>query len=143
MTSVASRVSVRALGRLARTRRADVVFAHASKAQLYASLAATAVRVPSVWYQHEVPGTDRGAPGRSRVLQELAGRLPAQAVICNSAFVAGLHAERWPRASVRTVHPGVEVEDASPTRTAPRGRHGSASWVACSDGGASSWRWRR
>ena len=46
----------------------DVVFAHASKAQVYAGCAATIVRVPNVWYQHEVPGYSRAAPGMNRVL---------------------------------------------------------------------------
>ena len=101
---------IRALVRLIRTLQADVVFAHASKAQVYAGCAATIARVPNVWYQHELPGTSRAAPGMNRVLQELAARLPTRAVICNSSFVAEAHAQRWPRAPVRHIHPGVRTE---------------------------------
>jgi glycosyltransferase involved in cell wall biosynthesis len=100
------------IGRLAGVMRragVDVVFAHASKAQVYASPAASLVGVPNMWYQHEVPGFNRAAPGMTRVLQEVAARLPAYAVVCNSDFVAGEHSERWPGARVRRVHPGVQT----------------------------------
>lgn len=98
------------LVRLVRAQRIDVVFAHASKAQVYAGPAGAVARVPSVWYQHEVPGLARSAPGMTRVLQEVAGRTPARMVLCSSEFVAGRHAGRWPGTPVRVVHPGVRTE---------------------------------
>ena len=101
---------IRALSRLIRAHHSDVVFAHASKAQVYAGCAATIVRVPNVWYQHELPGPSRAAPGMNRALQELAARLPTRAVICNSSFVAEAQARRWPRMPVRRIHPGVRTE---------------------------------
>jgi glycosyltransferase involved in cell wall biosynthesis len=101
---------IRALVRLIRKSRSDVVFAHASKAQVYAGCAATIARVPNVWYQHEVPGSSRAAPGMNRALQGLAARLPTKAVICNSSFVAEAQARRWPGMPVRRIHPGVRTQ---------------------------------
>lgn len=101
---------IRALSRLVRALHSDVVFAHASKAQVYAGAAAAIARVPNVWYQHELAGHGRAAPGMNRALQELAARLPTKAVICNSSFVAEAQAERWPRTPVRRIHPGVRTE---------------------------------
>jgi glycosyltransferase involved in cell wall biosynthesis len=101
---------IHSLVRLIRALHADVVFAHASKAQVYAGCAATIARVPNVWYQHEMPGPSRAAPGMNRALQELAARLPTKAVICNSDFVAEAQARRWPHLPVRRIHPGVRTE---------------------------------
>jgi glycosyltransferase involved in cell wall biosynthesis len=50
----------------------------------------------------------------ARVLQELAGRVPTRAVICSSDFVARLHAQRWPDAPVRRIHPGVRTDGVRP-----------------------------
>ncbi len=102
------------LTRVIRRRRVDVVFSHASKAQVYASPAATIAGVPNLWYQHEVPGLSRSAPGMTRALQEVAGRLPTRAVICSSDFVARLHAQRWARAPVHRIHPGVRANGVRP-----------------------------
>jgi glycosyltransferase involved in cell wall biosynthesis len=102
--------AIRALVGLIRALRSDVVFAHASKAQVYAGFAAMTARVPNVWYQHELPGSSRAAPGMNEALQEAAARLPTKAVICNSSFVAQAQARRWPRMPVRRIHPGVRTE---------------------------------
>ncbi len=105
---------IAALARLMRRRGVDVVFSHASKAQIYAGPAAAIAGVPNVWYQHEVPGLDRSAPGMTRVLQELGARVPTRAIICSSDFVARLHAQHWPGAPVRCIHPGVRTEGVRP-----------------------------
>lgn len=112
---------VLALARHARERRADLILSQTSKAQVYASPAATLGRVPDVWFQTEVPGWARGVPGQGRWLQELAGRLPNHAVVCTSDFVARHHLQRWPRAVVRRVYPGVTTEGIPVRHHAARG----------------------
>ncbi|HWH94436.1 MAG TPA: glycosyltransferase family 4 protein [Baekduia sp.] len=102
------------LARLMRSHHVDVVFSHASKAQVYAAPAAAIARVPNLWHQYEVPGLERSAPGMTRVLQELAGRLPTRMVLCGSEFVARRHAARWPGAPVRRVYPGVRADGVAP-----------------------------
>jgi glycosyltransferase involved in cell wall biosynthesis len=102
--------AVLALAGLAHRKRVDAVFAHTSKAQIYASPAAMLAGVPSVWFEHEVPGSAKGAPGRQGVLQALAARLPARAVLCTSDYVASRHRELRPGAKVERQYPGVHTE---------------------------------
>jgi glycosyltransferase involved in cell wall biosynthesis len=94
---------------LIREHRADVVFAHISKAQIYAGPAAALTGVPSLWRQCEFPG-------RPLVLQELAARLPAEAVVATSAHVARRHRRRWPRTPVHLVYSGLPTDDLGPPR---------------------------
>jgi glycosyltransferase involved in cell wall biosynthesis len=103
-----------ALARLARRRRADVVFSHTSKAHAYGGIAAALLRLPSLWFQYEAPGLGAGLPGMGAKLQELAARLPADAVVLPSDAVADAHRRRWPRAHVHRVHPGVAAAGTSP-----------------------------
>jgi glycosyltransferase involved in cell wall biosynthesis len=104
---------VRRLRGLVRTHRADVVFAHVAKAQLYAGPAARLAGVPSCWWQHEVPGSQ---PLQHRVAE----RLPAGAIVCSSDWTATGQRARTPRREVVRIHPGIElpVPDAAP----PAGR---------------------
>jgi glycosyltransferase involved in cell wall biosynthesis len=102
--------AVLALAGLAHRKRVDAVFAHTSKAQIYASPAAMLAGAPSVWFEHEVPGSAKGAPGRQRMLQALAARLPARAVLCTSDYVAARHHELRPGAKVVRQYPGVHTE---------------------------------
>jgi glycosyltransferase involved in cell wall biosynthesis len=103
-----------AVARLARRRRADVVFSHTSKAHVYGGTAAALLRLPSLWFQYEAPGLGAGLPGMGAKLQELAARLPADAVVCPSDAVAEAHRRRWPRAHVHRVHPGVATAGTVP-----------------------------
>jgi glycosyltransferase involved in cell wall biosynthesis len=102
--------AVLALAGIAHRKGADVVFAHTSKAQVYASPAALLAGAPSVWFEHEVPGSANGAPGNQGLLQALAARLPARAVLCTSDFVASLHRELRPAVNVERQYPGVRAE---------------------------------
>jgi glycosyltransferase involved in cell wall biosynthesis len=52
----------------------------------------------------------------TRVLQELAGRMPTRMVLCNSEIVARRHAKRWGHAPVRVVHPGIRTDGVQPRR---------------------------
>lgn len=91
--------AIQALRRTIRAHRADVVFAHTTKAHLYAAAAATLEGVPYLWWQHTVPG-------RQRLLDAFADRLPAAMIICSSRFTAQMQSVRTPRTPVRVVHPG-------------------------------------
>lgn len=93
---------IRALRRMMRHHRADLVFAHNSKAQFYAAIAARAENLPSLWWQHALPG-------RQRTLDAVAERLPTVGVICASDFTASLQRQRTPRVPVHRVHGGVPV----------------------------------
>ncbi|WP_205698105.1 glycosyltransferase family 4 protein [Conexibacter sp. SYSU D00693] len=84
-----------------RRHRAELVVAHVSKAQVYAGPAARLCGVPSVWWQHEHLGL-------ARPLQAAAGRVPAAAVLCPSAWVAREQEQRFPRTPAQVVHPGVD-----------------------------------
>jgi glycosyltransferase involved in cell wall biosynthesis len=105
---------VYALAQIIRSRGTDVVFAHSSKAQIYASPAATMVGVPNLWYSHELPGDNRSAPGNTRALQELAWRLPTVAIMCSSDFVADRLSQRRPGTRVHRVYPGVRTDGVPP-----------------------------
>lgn len=93
---------IRALRGIIRHHRADLVFAHSAKAQLYAAIAARSEHVPSLWWQHALPGGQRA-------LDAVAERLPTAGVICISDFTASLQRERTPRLPVHRVHGGTQV----------------------------------
>jgi glycosyltransferase involved in cell wall biosynthesis len=94
--------AIAALRGAIRAANADVVFAHVSKAHLYAAPAARLEKLPYLWWQHETARHKRG-------LQELAGRLRAGAVICSSQWIAAEQQRRWPRTPAEAIHPGVEL----------------------------------
>lgn len=100
---------VHGLRRLIERDRPELVFSHVSKAHVYAATAAWRSRLPVVWFQHELPGTPRG-------LQQLAGRLPTRAVLCNSTFVGDRHRALFPRAEVHVTPPGIPVDSAGAVR---------------------------
>lgn len=101
--------AVRALRGAIRAHRADVVFAHTTKAHVYASAAAALEGVPYLWWQHKLPGQEPA-------LDAVADRLPAAAIVCSSHFTAALQRARTPRARVRTIHPGTRVPPVPPER---------------------------
>ncbi len=90
-----------ALVRAIRRHGADIVFAHVSKAHLYAAPAAAVAGVPYVWWHHELPG-------QNRFMHTIADRLPARLVICSSRFTAEAQRQRPGTPRVAVVHPGVE-----------------------------------
>lgn len=97
-----------------RAARADLVFAHVTKAHLYASIAARLEGVPYLWWQHELVS-------QKPLLHEVSGRLPAGAVICSADHTAAEQRRRWPRVPVERVYPGVAVERLPrPARTGSR-----------------------
>ena len=107
--------AVAALRTTIRRHRADVVFAHVSKAHVYAWTAARLAGVPELWWQHE-------RLDLQRPLQELGGRMRASAVLCSSTRTGAAQAARFPRTPVRVVHPGPELDGFD----APRIHHGGA-----------------
>jgi len=97
--------TIRALRRVIREARADVVFAHVTKAHVYAALAARLEAVPYLWWQHE-------RIGQKPVLHSISGRLPARAVICSADHTAAEQRARFPRTPVVRIYPGVPAEQA-------------------------------
>lgn len=110
--------AVRALQRLVERRRAEVVFAHVSKAHLYASLAARRAGVPYLWWQHE-------STSQKPLMQAVSARLPAQAIVCSSHWTA---AEQRHRRTTRleVIHPGAELEPPPPAHAHKASAGGAA-----------------
>jgi glycosyltransferase involved in cell wall biosynthesis len=105
--------AVMAIRSLARRRRVDLILSWMTKAQLYGGIAAALARVPSVWYQHGVPGP------HSR-LDQLATFLPARGVIANSKAAAAAQAALRPARPVRVVYPGIDLAHFDPGALPPR-----------------------
>lgn len=99
---------VRSLRSTIRREQADVVFAHVTKAHLYAAPAARLSGKPYLWWQHE-------EPGQKPLMQSVSGRLPAAAVICSSHWTAA-EQHTPPGGEVRVIHPGVEVDSTGAAR---------------------------
>jgi glycosyltransferase involved in cell wall biosynthesis len=93
---------VRALRGEIRRSAADVVMGHVTKAHLYAWAAARRERRPYLWRQPE-------RRSQKPLLHEIAGRLPAAAVICSSDFTAAQQ-RRWRATPVHRVYPGCETD---------------------------------
>lgn len=122
----------RVVGRLRaaiRAHRADVVFAHVTKAQLFAAPAARLEGVPNLWWHHELPG-------QKPVMHALAGQLPSAAVVTSSFYTARLHERPWRRTPIVVVHPGVEA--AHPAR--PRAHVAAGAVVLASVGRLQRWK---
>jgi glycosyltransferase involved in cell wall biosynthesis len=97
---------VRVLRGAIRAHRADVVFAHVSKAHLYASPAAWLEGLPYLWWQHATP--------RPRdAMEQVARRLPAAVVICSSDLAAASQRALGPGARVVRIHPGLDAPGAA------------------------------
>jgi glycosyltransferase involved in cell wall biosynthesis len=93
--------AVASIARELRTGPADVVLANMTKGQIYAGAAGALSRVPSVWWQH-------GMPGRSP-LERAAAVFPARAVVCSTQRVADAQRKLTPRARLVEIAPGVDV----------------------------------
>ena len=104
--------AVGALRGAIRRHRADVVFAHTTKAHVYAAAAAALEGVPYLWWQHKLPGQEPA-------LDAVADRLPAGAIVCSSDFTAAMQHARTPGLRVTTIHPGTRVPPDVPPREAP------------------------
>lgn len=96
-------VTIERIRRVVRRLQADVVFAHVTKAHLYAGPAAAMEGLPYLWWRHELPG--------QKLLQHaVAGRLPASRVLCSSDFCGAMQLARWPGTPVRRVYPGTRTD---------------------------------
>ena len=88
---------------------ADLVFAHVTKAHLYAAVAAHLEGVPELWWQHE-------RIGQMPMMHAVAGRLRAGAVICSADHTAAEQRARYPGTPVVRIHPGARHEGLGPPR---------------------------
>jgi len=93
---------VRALSRAIDQAGAEIVFAHVTKAHLYASPAAKLGGLPYLWWQHE-------RRSQKPVMHLVSAWLPSSAVICSSRWTAAQ--QRRPRGGeVRAIYPGAELD---------------------------------
>jgi glycosyltransferase involved in cell wall biosynthesis len=110
---------VRLLAQLLRRERPDVVLNWTPKTHIYGALAALVARRGDrvAWWQHTI------VP-RTRLLDRVAGLLPARAVVCSSRSTAAVQRTRWPARRTFVVHPGIElpVRTQEPERSALRER---------------------
>lgn len=95
--------TLRALRGAIRETQADVVFAHVTKAHLYASPAARLEHAPYLWWQHE-------RRSQKPLMHAISARLPAAAVICSSDLTAAQQRAWRGAAAVHRIHPGVEID---------------------------------
>lgn len=110
--------AVRALRRLVHGHRAEIVFAHVSKAHLYASVAAHRAEVPYLWWQHE-------STNQKPLMQVVSAWLPARAIVCSSRWTAAQQGH--PRgARVQVIHPGVELDPPPPAHAHTASAGGAA-----------------
>ena len=98
---------VRSLARLLARERPDLLLNWTPKTHVYGALAALLARQGNrvAWWQHTI------VP-RTRLLDRLAGLLPAHAIVCSSRCTARVQASRWPSRPTLVVHPGVDVPEA-------------------------------
>jgi glycosyltransferase involved in cell wall biosynthesis len=113
---------VRSLARLLARERPDLLLNWTPKTHVYGALAAVLARRADrvVWWQHTV------VP-RTRLLDRLAGLLPARAIVCSSRCTARIQSGRWPSRPTFVVHPGIDLpEPATGGRSALREQLGIA-----------------
>jgi glycosyltransferase involved in cell wall biosynthesis len=103
------RGTVRRLRAAIRETGAEVVFAHITKAHLYASVAARLEGVPYLWWQQE-------RYGQKPLMHQVSGRLRADAVICSADHTAAEQRRRFPGTPVIRVHLGVPTDPLPPPR---------------------------
>jgi glycosyltransferase involved in cell wall biosynthesis len=95
---------VRELARLLRREEPDLLLNWTAKTHVYGALAAALARRTDrvVWWQHTI------VP-RTRLLDRVAGVLPARAIVCSSRCTAHIQASRWPSRATFVVHPGIDL----------------------------------
>jgi glycosyltransferase involved in cell wall biosynthesis len=95
---------VRELVRLLKREQPDLLLNWTPKTHVYGALAAALSRQTDrvVWWQHTI------VP-RTRLLDRLAGLLPARAVVCSSRCAAHIQSGRWPSRRTLVVHPGIDL----------------------------------
>ena len=103
--------AIRAIARLARERRASMVFGWMVAAQTTAGPAAMLAGVPCAWYQVGLPEPDW--------MDRLATLLPARGVLVLSRDCAAAQARIWPHRPQRLVYPGASLERFDAARQEP------------------------
>jgi len=94
---------IRAVRGAIRAAQADVVFAHVTKAHLYAAVAARLEGVPELWWQQE-------RIGQKPLMHGVAGRMRARAVICSADHTAAQQREHFRGTPVVRIHLGARHE---------------------------------
>lgn len=100
--------TVRRIAGIVQTEGVDVVLGWMGHAHLYGGLAASAARVPALWYQ-------LGVPSNKHWWDRIATMLPARGILACSIAGAQAQTRLRPRRPVRVVYPGVELDRFDPT----------------------------
>lgn len=96
--------AVRSLARLLAREQPDLLLNWTPKTHVYGALAAVLAgrRDRVAWWQHTIV-----PPGR--LLDRVAGVLPARAIVCSSRSTAHVQSRRWPSRPTVVVHPGISL----------------------------------
>jgi glycosyltransferase involved in cell wall biosynthesis len=97
---------------IARRQRAELIFSWMTKAHLYGGVAAVTARIPSLWYQHGIPG--------SSWMDRMATLFPARGVIATSEAAGAAQDRLRPVRRRRVVHPGIDLGRFDPGQLPPR-----------------------
>ena len=98
---------VRSVARLAEDLKSDVILSWMSKAHFYGSVAGWSKRIPSVWYQH-------GIPGKAAWLDRLITLLPAHGVLACSQAAAASQEQLWPARPTKVMYPRADLAAFNP-----------------------------
>jgi glycosyltransferase involved in cell wall biosynthesis len=91
------------LRRLTRSTGARAVVSNMSKGHFYGGMAAQTAGVPAVFWQQGIPGP--------RLIERVAGVIPAQAIACSSHAAARAQRALTPGRQVHKIHLGVRLPD--------------------------------
>ena len=101
-------VALRALRRLGQRVGAELVLSNQTKGHVYGGVTARLLGVPAAFWQHGVP--------ESTALDRVAARVPAGAIVVSTAEALDAQRRLAPRARLRLIQPGVEIDDVARRR---------------------------
>jgi glycosyltransferase involved in cell wall biosynthesis len=103
--------TVAGVRRAARESGAAIVVTNGSVGHIYGGLAASSLRLPSVMWQQIIPNRDVGGPKMTRpVLERVAAKVPAAAIVVLSDAATAAQRELSPKRRLRKAYPGIDLE---------------------------------
>jgi glycosyltransferase involved in cell wall biosynthesis len=98
------------------------VISSTSKGQVFGGIAARAAGVPDVWWHHGIPD--------SNVIDRVAARIPAAAVICGTEQAVLAQRRMTPTRRICQIHPGTDVAAVGARRGSGQRVRGELGWQA-------------
>jgi glycosyltransferase involved in cell wall biosynthesis len=111
-----------ALRRVTLSTGARAVVSNLPKGHVFGGLAARAAGIPAVFWQQGIAGP--------RLLERVAGAVPADAIACCSHAAASAQRELTPRRRAHPIHLGIRLPDLAAVRGSGRGIRRSLGWEA-------------